>query len=212
MPRGPRGGQTIQTRSFDHLSFRDIEHKAVLPIKSNHPRHLAISPPGHLADDREIWSQKFPSNLSHTKRVFVILGLACDQGVKNVGGRSGPPMDQRHSGKLHRLACGSLSIPVYDLGDLPLARAMPPPPTSWPVRCSWIFGGRPHSARDRGGHDLAFPEAISLLDFLNGKPAAFLNIDAHLDLRDTSEGITSGSPWIFFGRERRVQGIEVANP
>ena len=46
-----------------------------------------------------------------------------------------------------------------------------------------------------GGHDLAFPEALGLMKSFPKKKIGFLNIDAHLDLRPTHNGITSGSPW-----------------
>jgi arginase family enzyme len=47
-----------------------------------------------------------------------------------------------------------------------------------------------------GGHDLGFPHALGVLE-ASEKKTRFCNIDAHLDVRPVTNGITSGSPWFL---------------
>lgn len=132
------------------------------------------------------------SELSHG---IVIIGFADDTGIKNVGGRPGAKEGPRAAReKLYKFTNGKPNIPVYDLGDLVTQKTIEETHSLGAkiVRrihdaghCPLVFGG---------GHDLAFPEALGHLESKQ-KKLGFLNIDAHLDLRPTTNGITSGSPW-----------------
>ncbi|NUM88454.1 MAG: formimidoylglutamase [Bdellovibrionales bacterium] len=137
-----------------------------------------------------------PADLPHLKPGIVVVGLACDAGVKNVGGRLGAARGpEAFRKKFYRLASPEPPLPVVDLGDIPSAGT---PQQTHALARALLLGVRKAGHTPLvigGGHDLAYAEAASLLDFLGGKPAGFLNVDAHLDLRNTHNGITSGSPW-----------------
>ncbi len=142
------------------------------------------------------------ASLSHG---VVFFGLADDQGIKNVGGRvgasQGPASFRR---KFCRLRFPHLPFPVYDLGDL-----QPENTIEETHRAARDVIGQIHAAGHSpviigGGHDLAFPEAAALLDSVK-KPIRFVNLDAHLDVRDTGKGITSGSPWYLLAESPEFQ-------
>lgn len=134
---------------------------------------------------------------------IVIFGLADDTGIKNVGGRIGAkegPISARD--KLYKFTTGKPGIPVYDLGNIFAQNTIEETHAEATKiikkihesgHCPLVFGG---------GHDLAFPEALALLEAKQSN-SGFLNIDAHLDLRPTNNGITSGSPW-FLLREHSL--------
>lgn len=135
-------------------------------------------------------------SLENAKHGIVILGLADDQGIKNVGGRTGAkdgPQAARQ--KLYKFTLGSPSIPVYDLGDILPENDLATTHAGIASILDKIHALGHFPLLIGGGHDLAFPEAKSLLDSYG--QIGVCNIDAHLDLRPVSQAITSGSPWFL---------------
>lgn len=138
------------------------------------------------------------SELTQKKPGVVIFGIPDDKAIHNVGGRGGakeaPDMIRT---KLYRFTGKIFSFPVYDLGNLESQEQI----TETHERAKLVLeeirrtGHLPIILG--GGHDLAYPEAISLIDDKKKFSYGFLNIDAHLDLRNTDNGITSGSPWFL---------------
>lgn len=126
----------------------------------------------------------------------VILGLADDQGVRNVGGRPGACQGpEAFRSKFYRFARNSLSFPLYDLGDLQPEDTIEATHEAAKEAIKLIHAAGHFPLLIGGGHDLAFPEAMALLEHERMKPLQFINLDAHLDLRNSYNGITSGSPW-----------------
>ncbi len=147
-----------------------------------------------------------PTNLSHLKPGIAIVGLACDAGVKNVGGRPGAAQGPAaFRKKFYRLASTEFTFPIYDLGDVPGGSDPADTHSRAHELLLAVRRAKLIPLVIGGGHDLAFPEATSLLDSLGGKPANFLNIDAHLDVRPTTHGITSGSPWYMLAESKSFQ-------
>lgn len=135
------------------------------------------------------------SGLSHG---IVLVGFADDSGIRNVGGRPGAksgPKTARE--KLYRFTTGPLKTPVYDLGDLEPRATIEETHEAGAEIVRRIHGSGHTPLVIGGGHDLAFPEALGLLQSRPNKRLGFLNIDAHLDLRPATNGITSGSPWFL---------------
>ena len=129
---------------------------------------------------------------------IVLVGFADESGIRNVGGRLGAalaPAALRQ--KLYKFTTGKPTIPVYDLGDLAPLGSIEETHRAGAhiVRRTLEMGHTPVVIG--GGHDLGFPHALGHLEGRGGKRAAFLNIDAHLDVRPTTNGITSGSPWFL---------------
>lgn len=127
---------------------------------------------------------------------FVIVGFADERGIQNVGGRVGAaaaPAALRQ--KLYKFTTGAPAKPIYDIGDLLPSGSLEDTHDAGAriTRRLHEIGHVPVVVG--GGHDLGYPHALGLLDFRRGKRLAFVNIDAHLDVRSTENGITSGSPW-----------------
>jgi len=126
---------------------------------------------------------------------IVFFGIPSDQGIRNVGGRLGAAKapDTIRS-KLYHFTSKKFSFPIYDFGNLIIPSSIEETHAGAAEAISLIRRAGHLPIILGGGHDLAYPEALSLLQ--NEKnPCGFLNIDAHLDLRNTEHGITSGSPW-----------------
>jgi len=162
------------------------------------PKTLA----GHsIVDDSRLGNHVKAIELSHLANLeqgTVIIGFADDTGIRNVGGRSGAaegPGALRQ--KLYKFTLGKPSRPIYDLGDM-----LPLQTIEDTHRAGTLISRRIHETGHipvviGGGHDLGFPHALGLLEASQGKRMAFFNIDAHLDLRPITHGITSGSPWFL---------------
>ncbi len=139
-----------------------------------------------------------PNNLAHLEHGIVILGLADDRGIRNVGGRPGAaegPTALRQ--KLYKFTTGKPLLPIYDMGDF-----LPVGPLEETLQSAALLCKRIHETGHTplvigGGHDLGFPPALGLLHARNGNRVTVFNIDAHLDVRPTTQGITSGSPWFL---------------
>lgn len=137
-----------------------------------------------------------PDTLKQNPHGVVIFGLADDQGVKNVGGRPGAkegPLAFRR--KFFRFASLPLPFPLYDLGDLQPESTIEATHGNAQEVIQLIHASGHFPLIIGGGHDLAFAEAAALLHHMKTKSLNFINLDAHLDLRNTYNGITSGSPW-----------------
>ena len=148
-----------------------------------------------------------PINLSELKKQphgIVILGLADDQGVKNVGGRPGASKGpEAFRQKFYRLTIESLPYPLYDLGDLNPEANIEATHAAAQSLIKQIHEAGHVPFIIGGGHDLAYPEAAALLEHHNDQAVTFINLDAHLDLRHTHNGITSGSPWYLLAESTR---------
>ena len=129
---------------------------------------------------------------------FVIVGFDDDTGIRNVGGRtgaaSGPEFLRQ---KLYKFTTGKPSAPVYDLGDLPPAATIASTHEAGARIVKRIHEAGHSAVVIGGGHDLGYPHALGFLQASGGKKVSFLNIDAHLDVRPVTHGITSGSPWFL---------------
>ncbi len=136
------------------------------------------------------------AEVSQKPHGIVVVGFADETGIRNVGGRLGAkagPTAIRT--KLYKFTVTPPALPIYDLGDLQPAATI----EATHAQATEIVQ-RLHEAGHfpivlGGGHDLAFPQALGLLQANAKGPVTFCNIDAHLDLRPATEKITSGSPW-----------------
>lgn len=136
----------------------------------------------------------------------VILGLADDMGIQNVGGRTGAklaPVAIRE--KLYRFtAKEKRRLPLYDLGDLSPAASIAATHSQAMELISAIHHAGHQPIIIGGGHDLAYPQAKAMA-LWEKKSIQAINIDAHLDLRSIENGITSGSPWFLTLEDKDLQ-------
>ena len=134
---------------------------------------------------------------------IVVLGLADDTGIRNVGGRLGAkdgPQALRQ--KLYKFTSGAPRTPLYDLGDLAPASSIESTHVDACALVRSVAEAGHFPVVIGGGHDLGFPHALGVLE-AKKKKFRFCNIDAHLDVRSVESGITSGSPW-FLLREHSL--------
>jgi formiminoglutamase len=139
-------------------------------------------------------------SLAQREHGIVIVGIADDTGIKNVGGRVGakaaPPAVRARLYKFTKRA--QAKVPVYDLGDLQPEEKIEATHASATSLVRAIKDAGHFPIVIGGGHDLGFPHALGVLEATQ-KKTRFCNIDAHLDVRSTANGITSGSPWFLLG-------------
>ena len=138
------------------------------------------------------------AELSQKKHGTVIFGIPDDQGIHTVGGRPGakdaPDMIRS---KLYRFSSPKFSYPLYDLGNLETQSESKETHERARLVLEEVRRAGHIPLVLGGGHDLVYPEAISMMEEKKNLSYGFLNIDAHLDLRNTNAGITSGSPWFL---------------
>lgn len=135
------------------------------------------------------------SELDKLEHGIVILGFADDTGIRNVGGRAGAkdgPAAAR--AKLYKFTMGAPAVPLYDLGDLLPENTIEETHHAGAAAVRAVMRAGHFPIVIGGGHDLGFPHALGVLEHTRAK-TRFCNIDAHLDVRPTAGGITSGSPW-----------------
>ena len=141
-------------------------------------------------------------NLAHLKRGIVLLGCADDTAIRTVGGRLGAAQGPNFlRQKLYRFTTGKPLIPIYDLGDVLPESTVEGTHAVVQKICEEVFAHGHEPLVIGGGHDFGFPHAMSFLP--QKKTTAVVNIDAHLDVRPVSAGITSGSPWYLL-RENKI--------
>lgn len=137
-----------------------------------------------------------PAQLTQAEHGIVILGIADDTGIRNVGGRVGAkdgPNATRQ--KLYKFTTGKPLLPIYDLGDLLPGNSIEETHLDATKLIKQIIELGHFPIIIGGGHDLGFPHALGVLSATPKSKFVFCNIDAHLDVRPTTNGITSGSPW-----------------
>lgn len=148
------------------------------------------------------------AGLEDQKHGIVLVGFADETGVRNVGGRLGAkdgPSAVR--AKLYKFTTGAPALPIYDLGDLLPAATIEETHAQGKLIVERILAAGHFPLVLGGGHDLAFPHSLALLEAYPG--CRFFNIDAHLDVRPTTNGITSGSPWYLLAEHAAFGSAKV---
>ena len=177
-----------------------------MKILSIDPKTYAV--PGSIDSSRLGFHAEsvLAENLTNIPHGVVIVGLADDTGVKNVGGRVGAKLGPEEARKkLYRFTTGKFPFPIYDLGDFCAEDSIEKTHSAYAEGIQAVHASGHLPLVIGGGHDLAYPEALALLRSQKEKRISFLNIDAHLDLRPTTNGITSGSPWYLLLESEEFQ-------
>lgn len=132
---------------------------------------------------------------------FVIGGFPDDEGIRINNGRGGaakaPDTIRRFLYKMTSPAWKKRNTTILDVGNLKVdgsletrhARAREQAQMALSHEHRWIGLG--------GGHDYAFSDGAAFLDTCskNKYKPLIINFDAHLDVRDTSQGLSSGTPF-----------------
>ena len=142
-----------------------------------------------------------------------IIGYPDDEGIKLNGGRVGAALGPAEIRKwLYRMTPHArLKIKSFsDLGDLvpkaelsqrhEQARAL--------THKSLKSGGQVLSFG--GGNDYAYPDGMAFLEQAHKQKPLIINIDAHLDVRNLSKGLTSGTPFFrLLESEHEFEFLEI---
>jgi formiminoglutamase len=129
---------------------------------------------------------------------YAISGYPDDEGIRLNGGRIGAaagPSSIRQF--LYKMTPLSTDCSFYDIGDLTTA---PDLKTRHQIAQQNIFELQSRGINTisfGGGHDYGYPDASGFLKaFIHKKQRpVVLNFDAHLDVRPTTNGLTSGTPF-----------------
>ncbi|MCC6137214.1 MAG: formimidoylglutamase [Bdellovibrionaceae bacterium] len=136
-----------------------------------------------------------------TPTSFVIAGFPDDEGIRINGGRPGaekaPDTIRKYLYKMTAPAWRKTAATVLDVGNLSLdtdlalrhQEARQKASAALTAGHRWIGLG--------GGHDYGFSDGAGFLDVYskNKYKPLIINFDAHLDVRDTSQGLSSGTPF-----------------
>ena len=139
---------------------------------------------------------------------FVLLGYACDEGIRlnqgRIGAKEGPKAIRKALAKMpHHLLDHQKFV---DVGDLVYDNgALDEIQKALTERVSEILQKKGLPILLGGGHDIAYGHYNGIKKFLMSKkkrPAiGIINFDAHLDLREDSNGANSGTPFFQIANE-----------
>lgn len=161
------------------------------------------SVPAELADvfEDNLKNALMAAKKSET-RSAVIAGYPDDEGIKINGGRlgavQGPTEVRRFLYRMTPSLHGDANTMLFDIGDLHV-EGVPLPDrheaaayaalTALNEGAMWIGIG--------GGHDYGYPDAAAFCEWCkaNNQRPLVINFDAHLDVRPTTKGLSSGTPF-----------------
>ena len=128
----------------------------------------------------------------------VLLGFACDEGVRRNGGRPGAIEGPASIRQALAKQAFHLAKPVYEAGDINCrGRDLETAQAHLGAEVSQILfrGGSP--VLIGGGHEIAWGCHQGLREHLGEAASALgiINLDAHFDLRDPAAGGNSGTPF-----------------
>jgi formiminoglutamase len=133
-----------------------------------------------------------------TQAEVMIIGYPDDEGIRLNGGREGArqgPAAIRHF--LYRMTPHlQRRLKTFtDAGDLATSVDLGERHEQARSRVGeWLSAGRQVLSLG-GGNDYAYADGMAFLDTHKGHRPLILNIDAHLDVRDVSRGLNSGTPF-----------------
>lgn len=131
-----------------------------------------------------------------------ILGFPEDRGIAANGGKTGAAGGPEAIRKaFYRLTPGFgrdfYNLPMVDLGDVPPGKTLEESHERLVSSVAKITQQGIFPIVLGGGHDLTFPGLKGLVEglSLDEGQLGLINVDSHLDVRDLSRGITSGTPF-----------------
>lgn len=138
-------------------------------------------------------------NVSYETSSFVLAGYPDDEGIALNGGRVGAalaPNAIRH--RLSRMTPNpkkeGFSV-YYDLGNLALDKQLGAKHSAVIEVCKKQLESNKKWIGLGGGHDYAYADGAAFLECYADQKPVIINFDAHLDVRSTDKGLTSGTPF-----------------
>ena len=138
----------------------------------------------------------------------ILLGYPDDQGIKLNGGRVGaslgPDCARKYLYKMTQNPFNTHEIKLHDQGNLKISSDLAKNHETAKENVLNLLGQNKKVISVGGGHDYAYPDGAGFLQYCkknNLKRPLIINIDAHLDVRPTSNGLTSGTPFFRLTEE-----------
>ncbi len=152
------------------------------------------------------WHQKVQRLTAKCQRGIVLLGFACDEGIRRNKGRVGAVAGPKAIREALANCAWHQTTPVYDDGDVgcPDGQLEAAQLRLAEVVSMTISGGhRPFVLG--GGHETAWGTYQGIVAANPKAKIGIINIDAHLDLRDDSLG-NSGTPFAQIAKKSQETG------
>lgn len=144
---------------------------------------------------------------------LALVGFACDAGVARNQGRIGAAEGPRALRRALAPLAWHRQAPVYDAGDVSChgERDMEAAQQRLAERVAVLLDGSHLPVVFGGGHEVAFGSWWGLARHLEAQGEArprvgIINLDAHFDLRDPSQGHSSGTPFAQIAAECEKRG------
>ncbi len=143
------------------------------------------------------WVSSIESLDQLSKGGVLIAGYPDDEGIKLNGGRLGAsqaPCEIRRI--FYRMTAYPQLPPLYDRGDLKVKK-LALKTRHQEVR-TLVFEALEKNLFVMGlggGHDYAYGDGAGFLNYHHQKKPLIINVDAHLDVRDLTQGLSSGTPF-----------------
>ncbi|MFT4830709.1 MAG: formiminoglutamase [Psychroserpens sp.] len=147
------------------------------------------------------------------KSDIVLLGYACDEGVKRnqgrIGARSGPDAIRKQLGKQPEHLSENLS--VFDAGTIVCTDGdLENSQHQLAETVQKILAMNAFPILLGGGHDIAYAHYNGIKEHLKtiggNKTIGIINFDAHFDLRSDEDGVNSGTPFYQIARDCEEEG------
>lgn len=128
---------------------------------------------------------------------FVIAGYPDDEGIKlnkgRVGSGKAPDLIRKYLYKMTPHLLSTKNPGLKDIGNLDLNFSLEERHELVKQSVSKVLKKRAKWIGLGGGHDYGYPDGAAFLE--NSERPLIINFDAHLDVRSTEHGFTSGTPF-----------------
>jgi len=143
---------------------------------------------------------------------YVIAGYPDDEGIKinngRIGAKLGPDSIRQVFYKMTPKPNGDGEI--FDIGNLETSNPIKDRHDEVRKKAAKTFKAKQFWMALGGGHDYGFADAAGFLDVYSSDDPLVINFDAHLDVRPTTTGLSSGTPFYRLLEEFEAFGfIEV---
>lgn len=155
-------------------------------------------------DDLRLGELARPALLHSTaikRNEFAILGYPDDEGIRLSGGRIGaaeaPKLIRQFLYKMTPAVLSHKTPALFDFGDLQCIADLASRHQDALAITTYLHQQQTRVISFGGGHDYGYADAVGFLaNYVGGKQKPMvINFDAHLDVRPTVNGLSSGTPF-----------------
>ncbi len=170
---------------------------------------LIPTPPNYFfskndPDDQRLGEIAKPALLQSAKlkrNDFSIVGYPDDEGIRLSGGRVGaadaPKLIRQFLYKMTPAVLSNKNLSIFDFGDLQCTSDLATRHQDALAMTTYLHQQQSRVISFGGGHDYGYADAAGFLaNYAGGKQKPMvINFDAHLDVRSTANGLSSGTPF-----------------